>query len=114
MDSDPTLEQVYIRIRSTVYTFQRMTEVDPFTRTKLAGLQEKVKLFSNRLIINSDNNGIRFEIFFVIFMFALSLVRMKIKYFQYVQDITFLLSVLLVLLIFYSPYVHIAAIILIL
>lgn len=43
------------------YIAKRMTEVDPFTRTKLAGLQEKVKLFSNRLIINSDANGLSLD-----------------------------------------------------
>ena len=35
-----------------------MRECDPFSRTKVAALQEKIKLFANKTVI-SDNNDIR-------------------------------------------------------
>ena len=40
-----------------------MSEADPFTRTRLGQLQEKIKLFANRSIINGDANEIRYLIF---------------------------------------------------
>ena len=39
-----------------------MSEADPFTRTRLGQLQEKIKLFANRSIINGDANEIRYLI----------------------------------------------------
>jgi len=40
---------------------KRMSECDPFTRTRLCSVQEKIKLFANRMIINGDANEISLE-----------------------------------------------------
>ena len=44
-----------------------MSEADPFTRTRLGQLQEKIKLFANRSIINGDANEIRYLIIWTIY-----------------------------------------------
>jgi len=36
------------------YLAKKIESCDPFTRSKLSGLQEKIKLYSNRMIINGD------------------------------------------------------------
>ena len=38
-----------------------MDESDPFKRTKLAALQEKVKLYANRNIINHDSKNMNLD-----------------------------------------------------
>jgi len=40
---------------------KRMDESDPFKRTKLAALQEKVKLYANRNIINHDSKNMNLD-----------------------------------------------------
>ena len=42
-----------------IFFSQKMADSDPFKRSKLSGVQEKVKLYANRLIINSDDRVMR-------------------------------------------------------
>lgn len=59
----PRITPLADNIFGAVYQFltKKMADSDPFKRSKLSGVQEKVKLYANRLIINSDDRVMSLE-----------------------------------------------------